>query len=69
MHFLSIKIQGDTNFNDNVSCEKIDEHLIKGHMDNFAGVYTVMKAFFSCKLPKQQVNVQITYGEENDMYD
>ena len=38
-----------------------------GHMDNFGGVYAVMKAYFSGKLPQKGVRIEVTYGEETDM--
>eukprot|EP01102_Stenamoeba_stenopodia_P003201 TRINITY_DN1312_c1_g1_i1.p1 TRINITY_DN1312_c1_g1~~TRINITY_DN1312_c1_g1_i1.p1 ORF type:complete len:235 (+),score=49.56 TRINITY_DN1312_c1_g1_i1:103-807(+) len=38
-----------------------------GHMDNFGGVYAVMKAYFSGKLPLKGVRIEVTYGEETDM--
>lgn len=36
-------------------------------MDNFAGVYAVMSAYFSGQLPQHHVRIEITYGEECDM--
>jgi hypothetical protein len=38
-----------------------------GHMDNFGGVHATMKAYFSGKLPRNGVRIEITYGEEIDM--
>lgn len=33
-------------------------------MDNLLGVYTVMQAYFSGRLPKFCCSIQITYGEQ-----
>jgi len=38
-----------------------------GHLDNFAGVYAVMKAYFSGRMPTKGVRIEVTYGEETDM--
>jgi|WetSurMetagenome_2_1015567.scaffolds.fasta_scaffold02700_4 hypothetical protein len=38
-----------------------------GHLDNFVGVYTVMKAYFSGELDYPNVRIELTYGEETDM--
>ena len=37
---------GDTNFH-HVICEKTEENVVRGHMDNFAGVYAVLQSYFS----------------------
>jgi len=41
--------------------------LYRGHLDNFAGVWAVMRAFFSGRLPTGGVRVELTEGEEIDM--
>lgn len=41
--------------------------LYRGHLDNFAGVYAVMRAFFSGELPPGGVRIELTEGEETDM--
>jgi hypothetical protein len=60
---------GDTNFYKGVFCEVQSDGRYFGHMDNFMGVHCLMKAFFSGKLPREGVRVEITYGEEDDSYD
>jgi hypothetical protein len=41
--------------------------LFYGHLDNFVGVHAVMKAFFSGRLDRPRVRIELTYGEETDM--
>jgi hypothetical protein len=41
--------------------------LYRGHLDNFAGVYVVMRAYFSGELPPDGVRIELTEGEEIDM--
>lgn len=41
--------------------------VLSGHLDNFAGVYAVMTAFFSGKMDSDRVRIELTYGEETDM--
>jgi hypothetical protein len=38
-----------------------------GHLDNFAGVYAVMNAFFSGRMTSKSLRIELTYGEETDM--
>ncbi len=38
-----------------------------GHLDNFAGVYAVMTAYFSGRLTHDCVRIELTYGEETGM--
>lgn len=38
-----------------------------GHLDNFAGVYAVMRAYFSGRLDRGNVRIELTEGEEIDM--
>ena len=37
---------------------------IHGHLDNFVGVHAVMKAYFSGRLDRDGVRIELTYGEE-----
>jgi len=37
-----------------------------GHLDNFAGVHAVMKAFFSGRMDHDCVRIELTHGEETD---
>lgn len=41
--------------------------VLRGHLDNFAGVHAVMRAYFSGGLDVEQVRIELTYGEEIDM--
>jgi len=41
--------------------------LFYGHLDNFVGVYAVMKAYFSARLDRPHVRIELTHGEETDM--
>ena len=41
--------------------------LFYGHLDNFVGVHAVMKAFFSGRLDRPHVRIELTGGEETDM--
>jgi len=36
-------------------------------MDNFVGVYGMMKAYFSGRLTNNHTRIELTYGEETDM--
>jgi len=44
-----------------------DDGVYLGHLDNFAGVFVVMRAFFSGRLPPGGVRIELTEGEEIDM--
>jgi hypothetical protein len=39
---------------------------LHGHLDNFAGVYAVMRAYFSGRLTQDFLRIELTYGEEED---
>lgn len=41
--------------------------VVRGHLDNFAGVHVVMRAYFSGELPPEGVRIELTEGEETDM--
>jgi hypothetical protein len=43
------------------------EDRYEGHLDNFAGVYGVMKAYFSGRITNEHTRIELTYGEETDM--
>jgi hypothetical protein len=43
------------------------EGVYQGQLDNFAGVYAVMTAFFSGRMDTDSVRIELTYGEEKDM--
>jgi hypothetical protein len=38
-----------------------------GHLDNFIGVYAVMKSYFSGKINCENIRIELTYGEESGM--
>jgi len=38
-----------------------------GHLDNFIGVYAVMNSYFSGKLDRENIRIELTYGEETGM--
>lgn len=38
-----------------------------GHLDNFAGVFAVMRAYFSGRMDREGVRIALTHGEETDM--
>jgi hypothetical protein len=40
---------------------------LHGHLDNFAGVHAVMRAYFSGGLDRGNVRIELTAGEEIDM--
>ena len=57
---------GDTCFGES-SCRLVPGshgRVYYGHMDNFAGVNSMMQAYFSGKLPSKRVQCNVTYGEE-----
>ena len=63
---LVISCHADTNFTTH-SLKKLPGGIIEGHLDNFAGVYTVMQAYFSGKMNRDSVRIELTYGEEKGL--
>lgn len=62
---LVISAHSDTNFKKiNLL---IEGDYYNGYLDNYVGVYAVMKAYFSGKINFDYVRVELTYGEETDM--
>lgn len=61
---ILISAHSDTNFK-HVSLKSDKEHYT-GHLDNFVGVYAVMKSYFSGEINFPFVRVELTYGEETD---
>jgi hypothetical protein len=57
-----ISCHADTCFREH-RLEKRDDGFT-GQLDNFAGVHAVMLAYFSGRLPKRGVRIELTYGEE-----
>ena len=62
---LVVSCHADTNFHSH-TLERIDEDRIHGHLDNFAGVHAVMRAYFSGRLAGGHVRIALTHGEEVD---
>jgi hypothetical protein len=40
--------------------------ILRGHLDNFAGVHAVMRAFFTGRMDPHCVRIELTHGEETD---
>jgi len=59
-----ISCHADTGF-DVHRCSRID-NTFTGMMDNYSGVYAVMRAFFSGRITQDYVRIELTYGEEDD---
>jgi len=62
---LIISCHADTGFESHSLLHK--EDCYHGHMDNFAGVYGVMKSYFSGRITNNHTRIELTYGEETDM--
>jgi hypothetical protein len=63
---IVISCHADTGFKNHRL--KIDENGdYYGHLDNFAGVYAVMNAYFSGFINNPFARIELTYGEETDM--
>ena len=63
---LVISCHADTGFDAHRLARRGDGTL-HGHLDNFAGVYAVMRAYFSGALDRGNVRIELTEGEETDM--
>ncbi len=63
---LVISCHADTGFM-NHSLSILADGRCFGHLDNFVGVYAVMKAYFSGRLDRDYIRLELTYGEETDM--
>lgn len=61
---ILISAHSDTNFK-HVALKSDGEHYT-GHLDNFVGVYAVLKSYFSGEINFPYVRVELTYGEETD---
>lgn len=60
---LVISCHADTGFKSH-SLRSVGHGVVEGHLDNFAGVHSVMQAYFSGKLSQDHVRIELTYGEE-----
>ncbi|MFB3891958.1 MAG: hypothetical protein ACE15C_08035 [Phycisphaerae bacterium] len=61
-----ISCHADTGFESH-RLERLAGGLLCGHLHNFAGVYAVMRAFFSGRLNREHVRVELTWGEERGL--
>jgi hypothetical protein len=71
-----ISAHGDTNWNEHrltrifenarSPSHEIEEEYY-AHLDNFAGVFAVLKGYFGGLYPQHRCRIEITYGEETDM--
>ncbi len=62
---LVISCHADTGF-DRHFLRRLGDGTVHGVLDNFAGVYCVMRAYFSGRLKGGNLRVELTYGEEID---
>jgi len=60
---LIISCHADTGFSRHKLCRR-GPGLVHGHLDNFAGVYAVMSAYFSGRMNTDSVRIELTEGEE-----
>jgi hypothetical protein len=63
---LVISCHADTNFRE-VTLKKLPGGWVEGHLDNFSGVHAVMKAYFSGKISRPGVRIELTCGEEQGL--
>jgi hypothetical protein len=61
---LIISCHADTGFENHSLSHQGDRY--HGHLDNFVGVYGVMKAYFSGRITHDHTRIELTYGEETD---
>lgn len=62
---LVISCHADTGF-DSHRLRRGKGGVFHGHLDNFAGVYAVMSAYFSGRMNRRNVRIELTEGEETD---
>ncbi|MHC5077755.1 MAG: hypothetical protein ACYTHN_01970 [Planctomycetota bacterium] len=62
---LLFSCHSDTGF-DRHYLEKRDDGTFFGNLDNFVGVHAVMRAYFSGRLDRDYVRIELTYDEEKD---
>ena len=63
---LVISAHADTNFPSH-RLKKLPGGIVEGHLDNFSGVHAVMLAYFSGKMSRDNVRIELTYGEEKGL--
>ena len=61
-----ISCHADTGFSSH-TLRKLGRGVVEGHLDNFSGVYAVMTAYFSGRMDKDYVRIELTYGEEKGL--
>lgn len=62
---LIFSCHSDTGFSSHALSRR-QEGEVYGHLDNFAGVYTLMRAYFTGRLNQDNLRIELTYGEERD---
>jgi len=62
---LIFSCHADTGFETHY-LEKRDDGTYYGNLDNFVGVHAVMEAYFSGRLNRDYLRVELTYDEEKD---
>lgn len=62
---LVISCHSDTGYESHY-LEKRGDGTFFGNLDNFSGVHAVMKAYFSGRLNRDYVRIELTYDEEKD---
>lgn len=63
---LVFSCHADTGF-DSHRLRRLPGGVVYGQLDNFAGVYAVMGAYFSGRMDLDGVRIELTYGEETGM--
>lgn len=63
---LIISCHADTGFSSH-ALTHLPGGIVEGHLDNFSGVYSVMKAYFSGRLTTNHLRIELTYGEEKGL--
>ncbi|MCX6068605.1 MAG: hypothetical protein NT121_23140 [Chloroflexi bacterium] len=62
---LVISCHADTGFESH-SLQRSDGGVVYGELDNFIGVFAVMRAYFSGRLNQPYLQLALTHGEEED---
>ena len=60
---LVISCHADTGFK-SLRLRRLPGGVVEGHLDNFAGCYAVMKAYFSGRMDFDRIRIELTWGEE-----
>ena len=63
---LVVSCHTDTGFSEHSLEVQDNGNVFFGHLDNFAGVYAVMQAYFSGRMNKETLRIELTYDEEGD---